>query len=148
MEHPMSPSKPSVTVELRWDGELRFNARVGSNQLVIDSDGRAGPSPVQALALGLAGCMAVDVVHILRKGRHPLQGLRVTLTGQRAEEEPRRLVAVDLHFALDGAVPNETAARAIELSREKYCSVWHSLRQDIALRTGFDITGGSADPAG
>ena len=28
---------------------------------------------------------------------------------------------------------------AMALSHEKYCSVWHSMRQDIAFTTTFDV---------
>jgi putative redox protein len=89
--------------------------------------------------MGLAGCMAADVVDIIRKGRHPLEALRVTFTGTRAEQPPRRFLAITLHFDLTGAVPGEAVERAISLSREKYCSVWHSFRQDITLSTTFVI---------
>jgi putative redox protein len=57
------------------------------------------------------------------------------LTGLRADSEPRRFVAIDLRFAIDTGAPPEQIDRAIALSREKYCSVWHSLRQDIAFTT-------------
>jgi putative redox protein len=89
--------------------------------------------------MGLAGCMAADVVDIIRKGRHPLRGLRVMFTGARAEQPPRRFVKIDLRFEVEGAVPADAVERAITLSREKYCSVLHSFRQDIDLSTTFHI---------
>jgi putative redox protein len=94
---------------------------------------------MQALAFGLAGCMAMDVVAILRKGRHPLAGLRADLTGSRADEEPRRFTSIRLNYAVTGEVPAEAVERAIQLSREKYCSVWHSMRQDIPFEVTFTI---------
>jgi putative redox protein len=90
--------------------------------------------------MGLAGCMGADVVDIIRKGRHPLTALRVTFTGTRAETPPRRFLHVTLSFDISGAVPAEAVERAIALSREKYCSVWHSYRQDIELQTSFRIS--------
>jgi putative redox protein len=59
---------------------------------------------MQALAFGLAGCMAMDVVHVITKGRHELRGLRVDLTGTREQEVPRRFTAVTLHFTITGNV--------------------------------------------
>jgi putative redox protein len=118
---------------------MQFSARAGDHTLLLDGDGAAGPSPVQALVLALAGCMASDIVHILTKGRLPLRGLRAELTAERAEEEPRRLVTVALHFVLEGDVPEDKVQRAIDLSREKYCSVWHSLRPDIGFGTSFEV---------
>lgn len=88
---------------------------------------------MQALAFGFAACMAMDVVHILTKGRHALRGCRVHLSGQRAQNDPHRFLAFDLRFSVAGNIPEEAVDRAIQLSREKYCSVWHSLREDIQL---------------
>ena len=88
---------------------------------------------MQALAFALAGCMAMDVVHVLRKGRHDLRGLNAPSRRRARSEEPRRFTSVALHFTVTGDVPPEPIQRAIDLSRDKYCSVWHSLRQDIEL---------------
>ena len=97
--------------------------------MMLDSAGVAGPSPVQALGFALAGCMATDVAHILAKGR----GLRAHLIADRSQEDPHRFVRVTLHITVEGDVPADTVERAIALSREKYCSVWHSMRNDIAF---------------
>jgi len=131
--------KPAVTAELIWSGDLRFGATTGATAIVTDGDSAAGPSPVQLLAVALAGCMAADVVDIIRKGRHPLQAFRTTLSGVRAHEPPRRLTSVHLQFHVHGDVPAHVIERAIALSRDKYCSVWASLRQDIELTTAFDV---------
>src|SRR5215218_8250982 len=125
--------KPPVSLELVWEHDLVFAGRSGDASVVLDSAGASGPSPVQALAFGLAGCMAMDVVHILRKGRYELRGLKVMLNGERAQDNPHRFTAFTLEFAVTGPVPKDQIHRAIDLSHEKYCSVWHSLRQDIAI---------------
>lgn len=109
--------------------------------MTLDSAGVAGPSPVQTLAFAMAGCMAMDVAYILQKGRHAFTALRAELTAERAQEDPHRVTTIALHFAVAGDVPNEAVQRAIELSRDKYCSVWHSMRQDIGLTVTFNVTG-------
>jgi putative redox protein len=134
------PQKPPTRVELTWERDLVFDARSGNIRTTLDSASIAGPSPMQALALGLAGCMSMDVVHILRKGRFDLKGLKADLTGHRRPEVPHRFVAVDLHFLVTGTVPADQIQRAIDLSRDKYCSVWHSMRQDIELNVTFEVT--------
>jgi putative redox protein len=136
----MADAKPPLVAGLVWSDGLRFDATSGANTAVVDGDGKAGPSPTQYAAVGLAGCMAADVVDIIRKGRHPLRALHVTFTGTRADTPPRRFLTISLRFAIQGGVPPEAVERAIALSREKYCSVWHSFRQDIELSTTFDIT--------
>jgi len=135
----MSSQIPSEVVELTWQAGLRFEARAGDRTLVVDSERRAGFSPTEALAVSLAGCMAIDVVDILQKGRFALDGLRARLASERRAEPPRHVTRVTLHFAISGDVPADRVERAIELSRERYCSVWHSLRPDIDFRTSFEI---------
>jgi putative redox protein len=134
--------KPPVVADLIWTGDLRFGGTSGNIGITLDGDSAAGPSPVQALAFALASCMAADVVHILTKGHHPLRGLHAHIVGERAQQDPHRLLKVDLHFDIDGAVPAAAADRAIALSREKYCSVAHSLNPDIELRVTCDVRTG------
>ncbi|HQZ38790.1 MAG TPA: OsmC family protein [Vicinamibacterales bacterium] len=130
---------PPTTAELVWTRDLQFEARSGQTSLTIDSRGVAGPSPIDALAFALAGCMAVDVVDILTKGRHALGALSAELAAERAPEPPRRFLTVQLHFRVTGDVPEAAVERAIQLSRDRYCSVWHTLRQDIAFTTTFEV---------
>ena len=134
----MSSPVPSL-VELVWNGHLEFAAQLSKHTVILDSDGAAGPSPVEMLAASLAGCMAIDLVHILGRGRHELRSLRAKLLADRASEAPRRFTAVTLHFAIEGSVPRDAVDRAVELSRTKYCSVWQSMRQDIDLQVTFDL---------
>jgi putative redox protein len=135
----MSGHGPIDVVTLSWQGSLRFDARAGDHALVLDSERRAGVSPTQALALGLAGCMAIDVVDIIQKGRFALAGVEARLETERRADPPRYVTRAGLHFVVRGDVPPDRVERAIELSRERYCSVWHSLRQDIDFRTSFEI---------
>jgi putative redox protein len=135
----MSGQGPIDVVTLSWRGSLQFEARAGDHALMLDSERRAGVSPTQALALGLAGCMAIDVVDIIQKGRFALTGVEARLETERRADPPRYVTRAGLHFVVRGDVPPDRVERAIELSRERYCSVWHSLRQDIDFRTSFEI---------
>jgi putative redox protein len=123
--------KPPIVLDLTWIGELKFSGTSDRASIVLDSAGVAGPSSVQTLAFALAGCMAMDVAYILTKGKHEYRALRAHLEARRADENPHRIVGAALHFTVDGDVPDDAIERAIALSREKYCSVWHSMRQDI-----------------
>jgi len=128
-----------VETALTWSGDLRFSARSEAAALEMDGDGKAGITPVQTLALSLLGCMSADVVHILTKARLPISGLEARFLGVRAPANPRRFTRIRLHFQVAGAVPAERVEHAIALSRETYCSVWHSLSPDIELQTSFEI---------
>ena len=136
---PPDPKPDSMVLDLEWLGDNRLRGRSGAVEIVMDSPPVAGPSPVQALAFGLAGCMAMDVLAVIKRGRFELQGLTARLVAERAPSDPKRIVAVDLRFTLAGSIPDDRVLRAIQLSREKYCSVWHSMRPDIELTTSFEV---------
>lgn len=127
----------SSEVVLRWMGEgMAFSgAAPGGPEIVLDSDGKAGPSPTQALLLSLAGCMAVDVRMILEKSRVPLESLEVAVEGDRAEMPPRYFHTLRLTYRVRGPSEADQAKleRAVQLSRETYCSVLHTLRPDVNL---------------
>jgi putative redox protein len=139
--------KPDVVVDLAWEGDNRFHGRSGDSEIVMDSPPKAGPNPVQTLAFALAGCMAMDVLLVIQRGRYPLEALTARLVAERAPSDPRRVLKVDLRFTVKGDVPPDRVERAIQLSRDSYCSVWHSLREDIALTTGFEILAGGTGGA-
>jgi putative redox protein len=124
-------------VRLRWAGEgLVFRGGPeGVPPVTVDSDCKEGPSPTHFLLLALAGCMAVDVKMILEKSRVPLESIEVEAVGERAESAPRRFLSITLTYEVRG--PGEEhegrLQRAIELSRDKYCSVLHSLDPGIEI---------------
>ena len=135
----MTDARPPLEATLEWGGDQLFTGRVGKHEVKMDGTAAAAPTPIQLLALSLAGCMAIDLVHILTRGRHPVRSLTTKLTGHRAEENPKRFTRIHLDFTLSGQMLPEHVERAIDLSREKYCSVWHTFRQDTELIVGFTI---------
>lgn len=135
----MAQTTLPAVVDLTWDTGLAFTVRDSTHTWVLDGRNEAGPSPVMALAAALAGCMSIDLVAILTKGRHAVRGLSAHLVGNRAGDDPRRFVRMEMRFTLDTDASPDQIQRAIDLSREKYCSVWHSLREDIELVTSFTI---------
>lgn len=130
---------PTVEASLVWEAGTLLDARAGHGRVALDWDGRTAVSPVQTLVIALASCMAADVVVILTRGRHPLRRMEVRVAGERAAADPRRLLKADIRFAVEGDVADDKVARAIALSRETYCSVWHSLARDIELVTSFAV---------
>jgi putative redox protein len=137
-------AKPPAIIDLTWIGDLRFSATTGSVSMTLDSAGSAGPSPVQALGCAFAGCMATDIAYILTRGRHAFHALRAHLVADRAADEPHRIVRMTLSVTIEGDVPRDAVDRAIALSREKYCSVWHSMRQDTELCVTAEVLGARA----
>ena len=138
----------SVSLSLDWTGDLSFRNAEGSPSIDLRSSAPGIASPPQALAYATMACMAMDVVHVLTKGRHDLQALRVEFEGERAGEAPRRFVTMHLKFVLTGNIAPAVVERAITLSRTKYCSVSNTLRPDIDFQTTFEIRHSAAKPAG
>jgi len=125
------------SASLVWTGEdLRFDADgYGGPAISIDSSSTTGPSPMDALLMGVAGCMAIDVLMIAQKSRVRIDALSVDVEGDRAESEPKRYETIRLVYRVAGPSEEDEPKlqRAIDLSREKYCSVLHTLRSDIDL---------------
>jgi putative redox protein len=128
-----------IAVTLKWSGDgLKFEAdHPSGNTLLLDGDSRNSHSPVQALALALAGCTGADVVDIAQKMRVSFSGLRVEVEGDRNAEPPRYFKAIRMVFYVAGLNPadRDKIQRAIDLSNEKYCTVFHTLRKDLKFST-------------
>jgi putative redox protein len=120
----------TVEAQLKWTDGFQFVARAGEGPaVVIDThEGGSGPSPMEILLMGLAGCTAVDVVLILQKKRLNLTGFEVNVRGERAEEHPRRYTDIHIEYVLRGTgIGAKAVEQAIQLSEEKYCSALASL---------------------
>lgn len=136
----------SVSLKLDWAGDLSFKNAEGSPAIDLRSSAPGIASPPQALAYATMACMAMDVVHVITKGRHDLQALHVEFEGERAGEAPRRFVSMHLKFILTGDIPPAAVERAIMLSKTKYCSVSNTLRPDIDFQTSFEVRKSTAKP--
>ena len=123
-------------ITLTWQQEgLRFiGGEPGRAQITVDGDNEAGPGPMVTLLLAAAACTASDVVVILQKMRVEFTRLAIQAKGVRRETDPRRYVAIHLEYQVGGVTLDPAKIRrAIDLSLEKYCSVFHSLAPDIAV---------------
>lgn len=116
-----------VTVD--WQGEARFDAHTGSGHTVAmdgppDHGGvNAAPRPMEMMLVGLGGCSAFDVVHILQKSRQQVGGCQARVEAERADAVPAVFTRIHLHFIVTGTdLKPASVARAVELSATKYCS--------------------------
>lgn len=94
-----------------------------------------GLRPMQALLASLAGCSAIDVLHILQKQKHLVTRLDVEVDGERADAIPAVFTKIHLHYVAAGDFPLHKLERAVALSSEKYCSVSHMLRPTVTITT-------------
>lgn len=127
---------------LTLDKDLIFVARTNSGyEIEFDANIQWGCSPTESLLMSIAGCMAIDVVSFLRKMRAEISKYSMDVTGERNPSPPQfyRKVSMVLNIAGKGLTPGKVD-RAVSLSREKYCSVYHSLRKDLQVDVTYNIT--------
>lgn len=133
-----------MTTEARvtWVEERRFVGQASSGHaLVVDgSPQKLGPSPMELLLIGMAGCTAYDVVDILHKKRQMVTGLEVIARAERAEEHPRVYTRIAVEYIVRGReVKPKAVEEAIRLSQEKYCSASIMLGKTAQITTGYRI---------
>ena len=124
----------AVQAKLNWVDGFQFVARAENGPgIVLDSsDGGSGPTPMQVVLMGVAGCTAMDVVSILKKKRANISDLQVNISGDQAEEHPNRYTDINIEFVVHGkGVKPQDMERSIELSLTKYCSAIASVNADI-----------------
>jgi putative redox protein len=127
-------------VRLEQIGTAAFEATAsGGGSLIIDGapdiggEGR-GMRPMEVLLAAAASCSAMDVLHILRQQRQPLEHVAIDIQGVRADATPAPYKRLELTFTIRGAVEEPKLQRAVKLAVEKYCSVVASLAPDIEVR--------------
>lgn len=125
---------------------MTFVAETGSGHLITmdgapDGGGRnLAPRPMEAVLAGTGGCTAYDVVLILRRGRHDVQGCKVRLEAERAPVDPKVFTRIHMHFTVSGrGVPPEAVQRAVQLSHDKYCSATRMLAETANITTSFEL---------
>ncbi len=131
-----------MKTRITWLEDMTYVARSPSGHaLVLDGPPELGghnlgPRPMEMVLMGMGGCTAVDVVHILRKARQDLRGCELQVEAERADSDPKVFTRIRVHFILTGKdLSAKHVERAIELSAEKYCSA------SIMLgRAGVEIT--------
>ncbi len=120
----------ATKAQLQWTQRLQFVATAdGGPAVVMDSlDGRSGPTPMQLLLMGVAGCTAMDVVSIMKRRRAHIISFQVIAIGEQAEDYPKRYTDIRIEYLLHGReIKPRDVERAIHLSETKYCSAMASL---------------------
>jgi putative redox protein len=111
-----------------WKNRMTFSGSADSDFIIPlgtspevggDDD---GPRPMELLAIGLAGCTAMDVISILQKKKQEVTAFEVRVHADRAEEHPRVFTRIVMEYVVSGNKVDRTAVeRAVQLSSEKYC---------------------------
>jgi putative redox protein len=121
---------------------MAFQAVANSgHEILLDSptperESTRGPTPMELLLMGTAGCTAMDVISILRKKRQQVTAYQVRIHGTRASEHPMVYTEITIEHIVTGHNISEAAlAHAIELSDTKYCSASAMMRKTATITT-------------
>lgn len=138
-----------MRVHVAWRDQASFVGTTESGHRVMmdgppDAGGRElGPRPMEMVLLGLGGCSAFDVVHILQRGRQAVAGCEVAVEAERAETDPKVFTRIHMQFSLRGENLSEKhVGRAVDLSAEKYCSVARMLASTATITHEYRIDNG------
>jgi putative redox protein len=134
-----------VQAKVTWNGQMSFTGMSASGvKIPIDASKEAGGQdsgarPMELILHGLAGCTGIDIISILKKMRLEVRSFYIEVEGTRADDHPKRFTDIHLRYVLEGDLPEDKVVRAIQLSIEKYCSVYHSLNANITV--SYSING-------
>jgi len=128
---------------LEWERDLIFTARtMRGYEIEFDPNLEWGCSPTESLLISAAGCMAIDVFYFLKKMKAEIKKFRIDFSGVRRTEPPQYYKSMEFIIQVEGDnITPQKLDRAISLSQEKYCSVYHSLRGDIDFSVKYRING-------
>lgn len=134
---------PLTKGTLTWDKELIFVGRTQRGyEIEFDAEIQWGCAPTESLLLSLAACMGIDVVSFLQKMRANLASFKIDITGERNPTPPQYYKAIEMVLHLSGKrITQKQVERAVALSQEKYCSVYHSLRKDLKVSVKYILNG-------
>ena len=126
---------------LTWEKELIFHGRTQRGEEVdYDAQFQWGCSPTETLLMSVAGCMAIDAVSFLQKMKVNITKFRIDYSGERMLTPPQYYKSIEMIIHISGEnITPKKLDRAISLSQEKYCSVYHSLRKDIEMKVSYVI---------
>jgi putative redox protein len=130
----------------QWLEGRTFVGESGSGHAVVmdgspEAGGRnLGIRPMEMLLVGLAGCTAFDVVHILEKGREAITACDVKVEAERAASDPKVFTSIHLTYKITGRKLKQAAVeRAIALSAEKYCSASIMFAKTAKITHSFTV---------
>ncbi|MEH7333544.1 OsmC family protein [Neobacillus drentensis] len=134
-----------MELTIKWKEKMAFSGVTPSgHEITMDAapevgGENSGARPTELLLQAVAGCTGIDIISILHKMRLEPTSFHMEVKGDRAEEHPKRFTAINIHYALEGQLPEDKVVRAIQLSKDKYCSVSHSLNAEITV--SYSING-------
>ena len=101
-----------------------------------------GASPMELVLMGVAGCSAIDMISILKKQRQEITSFKAEVEGERVQvDEAKPFKDIHVVFHLEGNIKEDKAAKAAQLSFDKYCSVSKTLEPTATIHYKVVLNG-------
>ncbi len=117
---------------------LIFRGTMNGHEIIF-GDGKNSIPPMGALLLSLAACTAMDVWYIMVKKHQLITNLEVEVKGEKREDYPKIFKRVQLEYIFEGDVDEKACREAINLSLQKYCSVYNMLKDSVIIEETYRI---------
>lgn len=132
-----------MDAKVSWEKDLQFTG-VGNSGFQVRMDSHPSPetgtSPVEMVAMALAGCTAMDVISILGKQKQDVTAFDVRVHAERATDYPKVITSATLEYVVVGhAIREEALLTAIDRSLKKYCPVHAMLKKAFPIITRYSI---------
>jgi len=131
---------------IKWIGKASFEGAADSGHTVrMDGPPEHGGEnsaarPMEIVLIGMGGCTAFDVIHILRKGRQEVTDCTAEIDATRADTDPKVFTRIHIHFQVSGrGLDPKRVEKAIELSATKYCSASIMLGKTAEITHDFEV---------
>jgi putative redox protein len=139
---------PVETVRVDWiqDQEFELKDRFG---FPIRMAQPGGANAADLLPLSVIGCAACDLASLLRKQRQRVTALQVTAESEREAAPPWRFLKIHIRYRIAGRdLKEEAVRRAIDLTEQKYCATFATLRRAVEITTACEIVEDKGEPRG
>lgn len=135
-----------MQAKVKWVDGLQFVGESGTGHaIVMDADAEVGGAntgmrPTELLLIGLGGCSGMDVASILQKKRERVTAVEVNVKGEKADEHPKKFIAIEVEYVVSGRdLSEEAVKKAVSLSWDKYCSVKATLEGTAKMKYSYRI---------
>lgn len=135
-----------MKTSVQWTEGMELKGVSGAHEVSLDSKAPIGKdkgmTPKELVAIGLAGCTAMDVIALMKKHKQPMQSFIVNTDVTPTEGgHPIKFKEVLMTFTATGEIDPARLIEAVQLSQTKYCGVSAMLSATVPIHYKIVLNG-------